>query len=201
MTVGEMIKQRRKELGIKQIDLAKKVGISKQNLYKYEKGIITNIPLDILKMIANVLEMSPAVLAGWETEIAPEIADSFITFNIIAESAAGYDRFAEYDDYSEGDIDIPLSWLKGRPSSDYFVIKVHGDSMYPMYQDVYEMLKADKATSWIFDNSKLRSVVPEFSPKITLEEGMRRTLDYLIKHEAFATDEQWNETCDRIIYG
>lgn len=135
MTVGEMIQNRRKELGIKQVDLAKSAGVSKQNLYKYEKGIITNIPLDKLMKIAEVLDISPAVLAGWDDERPPAITDSFVSFPIIAEPAAGYDRFAEYEDYTAGDIDIPLSWLKGRPKSDYFVIKVHGDSMFPAYQD------------------------------------------------------------------
>lgn len=135
MTVGEMIQNRRKELGIKQVDLAKSAGVSKQNLYKYEKGIITNIPLDKLMKIAEVLDISPAVLAGWDSERPPAITDSFVSFPIIAEPAAGYDRFAEYEDYTAGDIDIPLSWLKGRPKSDYFVIKVHGDSMFPAYQD------------------------------------------------------------------
>jgi nucleoside-diphosphate-sugar epimerase len=97
--------------------------------------------------------------------------------------------------------DIIADYFGTKAKFEFRSIEEIARGMYPMYQDVYEMLKADKATSWIFDNSKLRSVVPEFSPKITLEEGMRRTLDYLIKHEAFATDEQWNETCDRIIYG
>ena len=44
MNVGDRIKLRRKEIGMSQTDLANEVGSTKQNIYKYENGIITNIP-------------------------------------------------------------------------------------------------------------------------------------------------------------
>lgn len=68
MTVGERIRNKREHLGISQTDLAKKVGISKQTLYKYETNIITNIPSNIVENIATVLNISPAILMGWETD-------------------------------------------------------------------------------------------------------------------------------------
>ena len=138
MTTAQKIVYYRELAGLRQTELAEKVGITKQLLWKYETGRITNIPLEKLQSIAEVLHIAPSELAGWESPEsyeAPEIAESYITFPIIAEAAAGYDRFAEYEDYSAGEIDIPLSWLHGRPRSDYFVIKVHGDSMFPAYQD------------------------------------------------------------------
>lgn len=75
MTKGERIKRRREELGIGQTDLAKKVGISKQSLYKYEKDIITNIPTDIVERLASVLDTTPAFIMGWEEK--PDIAIEF----------------------------------------------------------------------------------------------------------------------------
>lgn len=66
MNIGDRIRKRREYLGISQSDLAKLVGISKQNLYKYEMGIITNIPLDKLEYIGYILDVSPAYLIGWE---------------------------------------------------------------------------------------------------------------------------------------
>lgn len=36
MTVGDRIRERREYLGISQIDLAKKIHVLKQTLYKYE---------------------------------------------------------------------------------------------------------------------------------------------------------------------
>ena len=130
MTTAQKIVHYRELAGLKQTELAEKVGITKQLLWKYETGRITNIPLVNLENIANALHIPPSVLTGWE---APKVATEFVTFPVLGEVAAGYEHFAEYDDF--GDIDIPASWLKGRPQSDYFVLRVSGDSMYPQFQD------------------------------------------------------------------
>lgn len=55
-TIGQTIKQRRKELGITQPDLAELAGISKNTLYKLERGQ-GNPSLDILTTLAEVLGM------------------------------------------------------------------------------------------------------------------------------------------------
>lgn len=75
MTKGTRIKRRREELGIGQTDLAKRVGISKQSLYKYEKDIITNIPTDIVERLASALDTTPAFIMGWEEK--PDITIEF----------------------------------------------------------------------------------------------------------------------------
>ncbi len=73
MTKGQRIKQRREELNLKQIELAEKVHISKQTLYKYENDIVTNIPSDRLEKIAAALETTPDYLMGWtEVEIVSD---------------------------------------------------------------------------------------------------------------------------------
>ena len=66
MTIGERIKNRRTSLGISQVSLADKVGISNQSLYKYENGIITSIPSDKISQFAVVLDTTPAYLMGWD---------------------------------------------------------------------------------------------------------------------------------------
>ena len=65
MTVGEKIKKVRELRNIAQVDLANQVSISKQTLYKYENGIITNIPSNKIEAIAKVLETTPGYLMGW----------------------------------------------------------------------------------------------------------------------------------------
>lgn len=66
MTVGERIREKREALGISQTALADKVSVSKQTLYKYEKGIITNIPSNVIEDIADVLGTTPDKLMGWK---------------------------------------------------------------------------------------------------------------------------------------
>lgn len=67
MSIGERIKEARIDSGIGQTELADRVGISKQSLYKYENDIITNIPSDKVEAIARVLHTTPAYLMGWDT--------------------------------------------------------------------------------------------------------------------------------------
>lgn len=65
-TIGERIKTARETKGMSQEDLGKSFGATKQTVYKYETGIITNIPLDNLEKMAVALGVSSAYLAGWE---------------------------------------------------------------------------------------------------------------------------------------
>ena len=71
MTKGERISEMRDRRGIGQTELADKVGISKQTLYKYENNIVTNIPSDKIEAIADALNVSPAYIMGWASD--PEI--------------------------------------------------------------------------------------------------------------------------------
>lgn len=86
MTVGDRIRKRREKLGISQTDLAKKVKIAKQTLYKYETNIITNIPSNTVENIAEILNISPAYLMGWvEDNLTEENAD--LIPDILSDSA------------------------------------------------------------------------------------------------------------------
>lgn len=66
MIVGKRIKERRKELGMSADALAKQLGKDRSTIYRYEKGDIENMPLDILEPIANALKTTPQFLMGWE---------------------------------------------------------------------------------------------------------------------------------------
>lgn len=68
VTKGERIKQLRDQLGISQTELAEHIGTSKQNLYKYENDIITNIPSDKVEALAKELKVSPAYIMGWDED-------------------------------------------------------------------------------------------------------------------------------------
>lgn len=64
-SVGRRIKSVRETLGISQVEFAKKMGVSKQTLYKYENDIIINIPSDKIEIAAKIAHVSPAYLMGW----------------------------------------------------------------------------------------------------------------------------------------
>lgn len=64
----------------------------------------------------------------------PSTTDDVVAFHPIGTVAAGYNEFAD-EEITEDKIDIPVSYLKGRPKNDYFLLKVTGDSMYPLFHD------------------------------------------------------------------
>ena len=66
--LGAKIRAARVKKSMTQEDLARITNTTKQNIYKYENGIITNIPLDKLEAIAAALSVDPAELAGWKNE-------------------------------------------------------------------------------------------------------------------------------------
>lgn len=75
MTVGDRIRKQRELVGLSQTELAEKVKISKQTLYKYEMNVITNIPSDKIEEISKHLDVSPAYLMGWEDNLTNDNAD------------------------------------------------------------------------------------------------------------------------------
>lgn len=66
MTTGERIKQRRKELGMSADELAEAIGVHRTTIFRYEKGDIEKIPLNMIVPIARALHTTAGYLAGWE---------------------------------------------------------------------------------------------------------------------------------------
>lgn len=77
MTKGQKIKKVRTDAGYSQIDLANKIGVSKQTLYKYENDIITNIPSDKIADIAKACNVDPAYIMGWKESSVDDLFTRF----------------------------------------------------------------------------------------------------------------------------
>lgn len=66
MTLGDKIRIARENAGLTMETLGRMCGTTKQTIYKYETGRVTNIPLDRLEMIAKSVGVTAASLMGWE---------------------------------------------------------------------------------------------------------------------------------------
>lgn len=147
MEIYERIKMRRKEIGLSAETVAEQLGVSPATIYRYENNDIKKFPTDILVPLAKVLRTTPAYLLGNDDMylIAPEITSDTVTFPVIGSIAAGYDEIA-VEDWSGETVEIPVSYLKGRKKEEFFVLSVHGDSMYPMYLDGDKVLILKQST-------------------------------------------------------
>lgn len=75
MNLGEKIRVSREKAGLTMEELGKKCGTTKQTIYKYETGKVTNIPLDRLMKIADAVDVSASYLMGWEDINAEQLTD------------------------------------------------------------------------------------------------------------------------------
>lgn len=64
--IGKQIQKRRKELKMSVDMLARRIGKDRSTVYRYEKGNIESIPLDMLLPIAEALETTPQYLLATE---------------------------------------------------------------------------------------------------------------------------------------
>ena len=66
--------------------------------------------------------------------------------------------------------------------------------------DLTGSLIGDKANSVVFDNSKLKKLVPEFGAKISAAEGIKMTVKNILAHpELQNEDKEFDEWCDKVI--
>ena len=72
------------------------------------------------------------------------------------------------------------------------------DSIGPY--DFEGTLTGDKANTVVFDNSKLKRAVPDFTATVRADQGIRNTVEYVLAHkECQKDDPEFDSWCDRVI--
>lgn len=63
---GTRIRELRVLSGMSQEELGRRIGVQRAAINKYEKGIVENIPIKSIEKIADVFEVSPTYIVGWD---------------------------------------------------------------------------------------------------------------------------------------
>src|SRR5690625_1159658 len=66
MTIGNRIRQRRKELNLSVDKVAKLLGKNRETVYRYESDEIEDMSINIISDIAKILDIDPGYLMGWK---------------------------------------------------------------------------------------------------------------------------------------
>lgn len=67
-------------------------------------------------------------------------------------------------------------------------------------EDFRGNLLGDKAASVVFDNSKVKRLVPEYVAKVRFDQGVRESVAYILSHpECQTEDPEFDVWCDRVI--
>lgn len=132
MKVNEIIKKRRKELGLTLKQVAEKLGVSESLISRYESNDVKNMGIDKIIPLAKVLDTTPAFLMGWENKKEEKsnlnidtINTDYMMIPLYESISAGYG--ASNSEFIEM---IPVFGLK-KNGTTYFAVKVEGDSMEP----------------------------------------------------------------------
>lgn len=139
-----------KDKGITIAALSRETGISKSTMSELKMGRSQSLSAKNMDKVAKYFDIPAGYLLGDTKQKSllfpePEITEDYVTFPVIGEVAAGYEHIIQ-EDWSGDTIDIPVKYLRGRPKSDYMVLTVTGNSMYPLYLDGDKVLILKQST-------------------------------------------------------
>ena len=64
--LSDVIKKKRKELGLTLLEIAKYVGVSEATVQRWESGNIKNVRFEKIALLCEILHASPAEIMGWD---------------------------------------------------------------------------------------------------------------------------------------
>jgi len=127
MEVKDILKSRRQELNLTMKEVATSVGVNEGTISRWESGDIANMKRDKIMALAKALQISPAVIMGWDdgSTILPAYPNihpvTKRTLPVLGEVACGEPRFMNEE------IEFYADELEGIHAD--YVLVAHGDSM------------------------------------------------------------------------
>ncbi len=119
--------------------LADRLSLSPGTISRYQNGIISP-KMTAVNALAELFNVNPDWLRGEKdarrtvarTEPKNGYSEKIASFPVLGSIAAGYDSYADAEQTGDT-VSIPQTYLKGRDPSEFFVLQITGDSMYPLY--------------------------------------------------------------------
>lgn len=215
METKQIIKNRRIELGLTLLDVAKYVGVSEATVSRWESGDIANMKRDKISLLAEVLRISPLLIMGYDItqENNNEISiDSMEKWGIrpistkkiplLGNIACGEPRYADEDrsSYVEVGTDIKADFCLRAKGDSMINARINdGDIVFVRAQnsvdngDIAVVVINDEATLkrvYFYPNNNLLVLKPE-NPKyaeITYSDESLNNVKILGKAIAFQSD-------------
>lgn len=128
MGIGERIKSARLKKGLTLIEVAEKLGKTEATIQRYESGNIKNLKNDIIEQLANILNVTPSFLMGWD-EVATnviEVSPAIVEIPVLGPIACG-DPILIEENYKSFRYESP----DNLPSGKLFYLEAKGNSMEP----------------------------------------------------------------------
>ncbi len=137
MSIGQRIKNRRKELNLSVDELANKLGKNRATIYRYEGNEIENLPITVLEPLSKVLKTTPAYLMGWENSPNSKIIQTDTAISLSEKNILR--KYRQLDEKGQHTVDIILDMEYNRCTNDYLMpIAAHADN-----EDDLNLLRQD----------------------------------------------------------
>ena len=134
MTKGERLKKARRNANFTMQEIADRLGISRQTVYKYECNKIVNISKETLNEFANAYGTTLEYLLGTEDHIEPikMVFDDYFPLHYYTNLSAGL-----FDDVMDSEPDgvvyVPIAFQHKKSLLEAF--KINGNSMNNVFAD------------------------------------------------------------------
>ncbi|CEO32943.1 helix-turn-helix domain-containing protein [Paraclostridium sordellii] len=135
MEMGELIKNLRIEKGLTQEELGNLLGLKKAAINKYENGRVENIKRSIIQKMAEIFDVSPAYLMGWENvDIQNEFNKTEDTISIkerkLLNSFNNLNETGKDEAIKRvSELTLIPSYIKEQPASEIKTIAAHNDHL------------------------------------------------------------------------
>lgn len=135
MTVGQRIKEARIKKGLSQTELAQLLGYKSRSSINKIESDGRDIPRSAIVRFAEVLDVTPAYLMGWESEEPSNVdilpSEQIRMVPVYESVSAGFGAYASSQVLEY----MPLFIQNVHEAEEMLCIKVRGDSMYPKIED------------------------------------------------------------------
>lgn len=137
--VGARLKYARELRDVSLEKAGEAVGVHKSTILRWERGNTEKFKIPVLETLANLYNVNPAWLMGYDVPMEKtlnipkidKLGNSVIYIPILGTVKAGYNYLAQENWI--GTVDVETSLVGD--GKEYFALKVHGDSMFPVFME------------------------------------------------------------------
>ena len=156
------------------------------------------------QVIKRIIDNKPVIIHGdgtslWTMTAAPDFARAFTGLLGNIQALGETVQITSDETLSWNQIYQAIADVLGKPLKAVHVSSDFLAKAGPDY-DFTGGLIGDKAVSVIFDNAKLKRLVPGFCTQTRFDQGIRETIEYVLAHPELQTeDPEFDAFCDRVI--